>query len=77
LIVSSSYTGQRFNEKYEILEDYFLLNASIGKSIRLKKHKFVFNFKTNNILNNAYQNQKLYAMPGRNYLISIKYSLNK
>ena len=76
LLTSASYTGERYNESYEILEDYFLLNASIGKSFQLKKHTFRFNFRINNILNNAYQNQELYAMPGRNYTMSIKYLLN-
>ena len=76
LLTSASYTGQRYNENYELLEDYFLLNTSLGKSFQLKKHTFSFNFRINNILNTTYQNQKLYAMPGRNYTISIKYLLN-
>lgn len=76
LSASASYTGERYNENYKILEDYLLLNTSIEKSFQLKKHTFSFNFKINNILNKAYQNQELYAMPGRNYAISIKYSIN-
>lgn len=77
LLTSASYTGERYNESYKMLEDYFLLNASIGKNLQFKKHAFNFNFKMNNILNKAYQNQELFAMPGRNYTISIKYLLNK
>lgn len=77
LLISSSYTGQRYNEDYDLLEDYFLVNTTLGKTLQLKKHKINFSFRINNILDKAYQNQKLYAMPGRNYLISIKYSLNK
>lgn len=76
-LTSASYTGERYSVSYDVLKDYFLLNASIAKNFKLKKHTFSFNFKINNILNKVYQNQELYAMPGRNYALSIKYLLNK
>jgi len=75
LSTTASYTGQRYTESYNTLEGYFLLNATFGKSFHLKKNIISVNFKADNILNKAYQNQELYAMPGRNYGISIKYSI--
>ena len=75
LLTSASYTGERFNQSYKILDGYFLLNTSLGKNFHLKKNTISVNFKVNNLLNKAYQNQELFAMPGRNYRISIKYSI--
>lgn len=75
LLTSASYTGERFNQSYKILDGYFLLNTSLGKNFHLKKNTLSVNFKVNNLLNKAYQNQELFAMPGRNYRISIKYSI--
>ena len=75
LSTTASYTGERFNESYKILDGYFLLNTSLGKNFHFKKNILSVNFEVNNLLNKAYQNQELYAMPGRNYRISIKYSI--
>ena len=75
LSTTASYTGERYAESYKTLDGYFLLNASLGKNFHLKKNSISLNFKVDNILNKAYQNQELYAMPGRNYGISIKYSI--
>lgn len=77
LSTTASYTGERYSESYKTLDGYFLWNASLGKSFHLKKHIISMNFKVDNLLNKAYQNWELYAMPGRNYGISIKYSINK
>lgn len=76
LSCSASYTGTRFTESYKPLEDYVLVNTSIGKTLMYKYHIFSVNFKVNNMLDKAYQNQERYAMPGRNFAISIKYSIN-
>jgi len=76
LFGSASYTGIRYTESYKPLEEYYLINTSIGKTLIYKHHIFSINFKINNILDKAYQNQERYAMPGRNFAISIKYSIN-
>lgn len=73
---SVSYTGIRYTESYKPLKDYVLVNTSLGKTLMYKHHTFSLNFKINNILDKAYQNQERYAMPGRNFAISIKYSIN-
>ncbi|MCK5135214.1 MAG: TonB-dependent receptor [Bacteroidales bacterium] len=77
LLTTASYTGERFNESYKTLDGYFLLNTSLGKNFHFKKNIISVNFKVNNLLNKAYQNQELYAMPGRNYAVSIKYSITR
>lgn len=80
LLTEAFYTGSRIyahqKKEDDILEGYFLFNASIGKLIQVKSHLCSINFKVNNILNKAYQNQFLYAMPGINFAVSIKYNIN-
>lgn len=75
-----NYIGERHtlnNHIEEPLEAYYLVNAYLGKSIIInKKHKLNAQLMINNILNIDYQNQKDYAMPGTNYLLSIKYFFN-
>ncbi len=71
--LSGSYTGERFTESREILEGYFLANASIIKNFNLKKNIFSINLNINNLFNKAYQNQAYYAMPGTNFNLSLKY----
>ncbi len=73
---SGSYTGKRLTESKEDLDGYFLANTSIGKNFYLKKNTFSINFNINNIFNKAYQNQAYYAMPGRNFSLSLKYLYN-
>ncbi|NOU16964.1 MAG: TonB-dependent receptor [Bacteroidales bacterium] len=74
--ISSSYTGERNTETYKILEGYLLLNTSFGTNLNMRNNQLSVNFKVNNILNKAYQNQELYAMPGINYVVSLKISIN-
>ncbi len=73
---SGSYTGKRLTESKEDLDGYFLANTSIGENFYLKENTFSINFNINNIFNKAYQNQAYYAMPGRNFSLSLKYLYN-
>ena len=70
---TGSYTGNRFTESHDKLEGYILINAIIGKNFYVNDHTFSVNFHANNLFNSAYQNQAYYAMPGRNFNLSLKY----
>lgn len=70
---SGSYTGKRITESKDDLDGYFLANTSIGKNFNLKENTFSIILNMNNIFNKAYQNQAYYAMPGRNFNLSLKY----
>lgn len=72
-ILIASYTGDRYTESYKLLENYFLINASLERKINLKEHRFSITLRVNNLFDKAYQNQYLYAMPGINYNFSLKY----
>ena len=73
---AGTYTGKRFAESTDDLDGYFLLNTAIGKNFVLKNNTFSINFNTNNLLDKSYQNQAYYAMPGRNFSLSLKYIYN-
>ncbi|MCG8700022.1 MAG: TonB-dependent receptor, partial [Bacteroidales bacterium] len=71
--VVSNLVGKRYNENRKKLEAYTLWAASMHKNMSIGKNKFVVGANCYNIFNTTYQNQYLYAMPGRNYAISLKY----
>jgi vitamin B12 transporter len=76
LLFSSSYTGSRYTESYKELESYTLCNIGLEKKIKFKKHAMSLSASVNNLFDKAYQNQEWYAMPGRNWVASLKYSFN-
>lgn len=72
-----SYTGERHVSGYnKILEGYYLLNTSINKEISYNNCKINLRLHINNILNKDYQSWEFYAMPGRNYNISLNIKIN-
>ncbi|MCU0353998.1 MAG: TonB-dependent receptor plug domain-containing protein [Cytophagales bacterium] len=59
------------------MEPYGLVNAVIGRTMPLpKKQQMQVIFKCNNLFNTEYRTYGLYAMPGRNYNLSIRYQFN-
>ena len=72
-----SYTGERHVSGYnKMLEGYYLLNTSINKEISYNKCKIDLRLQINNILNKDYQSWEYYAMPERNYNISLNIKIN-
>ena len=74
--ISANYTGKRLTESGKTLSGYCLTDLTAGKSFRAGKNIFDLTAEINNIFGTAYQNQENYAMPERNYKISIKYKFN-
>jgi len=70
---TGSYTGNRFTESKDKLDGYILINTIIGKNFYVNDHIFSVNLNANNLFDKAYQNQAYYAMPGRNFSLSLKY----
>jgi iron complex outermembrane receptor protein len=70
---TGSYTGNRFTESKDKLDGYILINAIVGKNFYVNDHIFSVNLNANNLFDKAYQNQAYYAMPGRNFSLSLKY----
>jgi vitamin B12 transporter len=69
-----SYTGKRTTvDLYDILPSYTLLDIGTSCNLRFLGCNFVLNGIIKNITNEMYQNVKFYAMPGRNYQLSLQY----
>lgn len=73
---SLRYTGERFTESYKTLDAFYLVNLNMHKKVRIKKTSLDLSLKINNVFNQDYQNQELFAMPGRSFQISIQYLIN-
>ncbi|QNL22774.1 TonB-dependent receptor [Hyphobacterium sp. CCMP332] len=72
---SYQFVSER-NVSVGVLDPYDLLNLSISRDFKFKKHHINLAFQINNALDQTYQTFINRAMPGRNYLISIRYKLN-
>jgi len=78
---SLSYTGSRNtslnnDENYSFtLPQYMLNSISVGKKLNLKKGNFDVRFKIFNIFNVDYQAILWRAMPGRNYELSLSFTM--
>ena len=72
--LSLQYSGKRTtSDIFDNLPAYFLADLSASHTISVKKNSVKINARVRNILNTDYQNVKFFAMPGRNYDISIQY----
>lgn len=78
LTIEQQYVGKRFTttDNLSWLDAYPLTNLILSTSIKNKKQKWGFNFRLNNVFNQEYQSMENYALPGRNYQISIHYNFN-
>lgn len=74
------YSGKRFTEASNspvyALDPFVLVDLSIGKSWRHKRHVLDTNFIVKNLFDASYQMYSGRAMPGRNYTLKILYQLN-
>lgn len=75
----TNYTDRRFltvdNTQY--LPEYSVSDLDIGFRLNTKKSSVGFTFTVENIFNINYQNIAYYPMPGRSFLASVVFQLNK
>ncbi|TAF67803.1 MAG: hypothetical protein EAZ55_01930 [Cytophagales bacterium] len=71
------FTGFRYTttDNSQFLPAYTLVNLGIGKTIRWAKHAFQMQAQVQNLLDESYQTYQYYAMPGRNFQLSIQYQI--
>jgi len=70
------YTGKRLHDEVgTTLDQYFLANILTWHNIQYKQHNMRISAQILNILDKDYQNEAYYAMPGRNFKISISIDL--
>ncbi|WP_026463149.1 TonB-dependent receptor plug domain-containing protein [Adhaeribacter aquaticus] len=58
------------------LPAFTLLNMAVGKTWQVSKYQLQVVGKVNNVANQAYQTYEYYAMPGRNYSLSVRFTFN-
>jgi len=74
LYTNLNYTGERTTiDLYDILQSYLITDVGASYDFKLAGCHFVANGVVKNITGEVYQNVKFYAMPGRNYQMSIQY----
>lgn len=80
LTVKGNFTGEVFSSKdnTESLPPYFLLDAVVSKSFKIKnEYPLTIQFNLNNILNADYQAIPYRPMPGINFLLTIRAGIEK
>lgn len=69
------YTGERYDEKTNIPANYvqpwYTSDLSLGRALRLQKHRLQLTAQVNNLFNQYYDVVTSYPMPGRNYKLII------
>jgi len=73
------YTGSRYNQKaniiYNYMEPWYTHDAAIGYQFKLQKGSANINAEVNNLLNQYYDVIPNFPMPGRNYRITLNFSI--
>jgi iron complex outermembrane receptor protein len=78
LSINNNFTGERsgidvINEK---INGFLLTDLHLSKNFRLGKQLLSVEGQVLNVFDLEYQNVRRYAMPGRNYLVSINFFVN-
>ena len=86
-VLQGSYVGERHtSDIFDRLPHYFLLSIQVGYDFALSKkkenthgylHHLNLSLRGNNILNTEYETMPYKAMPGRNFLVSLKWTTEK
>lgn len=78
LTIEQQFLGKRFTtaDNLSWLKAYALTNLVLSHSIKKEKQNLSLSIRLNNLFNKAYQSMENYALPGRNYQISIHYKFN-
>jgi len=74
----NTYTGSVFTstDNSQSLKGYFLMSLEAGKDFLVKKTGFGCSFRVNNLTNLQYQSVADYAMPGRNYEVTVRFKFS-
>ena len=77
--INSYFTGKRFGIDVinEEIDDFLITNINLSKNFSIGKQMVSIEGQILNLLDVEYQNVNRYAMPGRNYLLSLNFFINK
>ena len=78
LTIEQLFVGKRYTvtDNTSWLDAYPLTNFIIRSSFKKEKQNLGLSFRLNNVFNQEYQSMENYALPGRNYQISVHYNFN-
>jgi vitamin B12 transporter len=76
ICLNHNYFSERFYDYSHFLEAYFIEDLIVGFEHKMKENTVSISLKIANFTNTKYQVMTNYAMPLRNYLITIKYKFN-
>jgi iron complex outermembrane receptor protein len=75
--VINNFTGERNGmDQNEIVDGFLITDIEFARNFKLGRQLFSIEGKILNAFNEEYQNVARYAMPGRNYLMSINFFIN-
>ena len=74
-----NFTDRRYiaTDNNWYMPNYSLSSLSIGKQVILNKNKLLVRFSIHNLFDRQYQAIAWRPMPGRNYVLTLRYDLNK
>ena len=74
-----NFTDRRYiaTDNNWYMPNYSLSSLSIGKQVTLNKNKLLVRFSIHNLFNRQYQAIAWRPMPGRNYVLTLRYDFNK
>ncbi|MCK5368435.1 MAG: TonB-dependent receptor, partial [Cyclobacteriaceae bacterium] len=76
--MNNNYTGRRYGIDVinEEIDDFFITDIGVSKNFSIGNQLLSLEGQVLNVFDVEYQNVKRYAMPGRNYLISVNFFIN-
>lgn len=75
IYVGERYDGQQDNIRYNYIQPWYTHDLSVQRKLSLAGHPFKINLEMNNIFNQYYDVVLNYPMPGRNFRLTLNFTL--
>lgn len=75
IYVGERYDGQQDNIQYNFVQPWYTHDLSVQKKFDYSGHQFKLSLEMNNIFNQYYDVVRNYPMPGRNFKITLNFTL--
>lgn len=75
IYVGERYDGQQDNIRYNYIQPWYTHDLSVQRKLSLAGHPFKINLEMNNVFNQYYDVVLNYPMPGRNFRLTLNFTL--
>lgn len=75
IYVGERYDGQQDNIRYNYIQPWYTHDLSVQRKLNLAGHPFKINLEMNNVFNQYYDVVLNYPMPGRNFRLTLNFTL--